>query len=60
MAHQAASSSMPVSPVSSFFFIGAKRMSQGQATATMNGMLPNSNGQAESTFEAKKWFERQQ
>lgn len=32
-------------------------MSQGQATSTMSGLLPTANGQAENTYESKKWFE---
>ena len=35
-------------------------MSESQATNTMSGMLPTSNGQAESTYASKKWFEPRQ
>jgi hypothetical protein len=32
-------------------------MAASQATATMSGLLPTANGQAENTYESKKWFE---
>lgn len=35
-------------------------MSAGQAQQTMSGMLPTANGQAENTYESKKWFEGRQ
>jgi hypothetical protein len=35
-------------------------MSAGQSEATMSGMLPTANGQAESTYASKKWFEPRQ
>lgn len=35
-------------------------MSAGQSEATMSGMLPTANGQAESTYATKKWFEPRQ
>ena len=31
-------------------------MSAGQSEATMSGMLPTANGQADSTYATKKWF----
>ena len=35
-------------------------MSAGQSEATMSGMLPTANGQADSTYASKKWFEPRQ
>lgn len=35
-------------------------MSSDQAEATMSGQLPTANGQAESTYASKKWFEPRQ
>ena len=35
-------------------------MSADQASNTMSGMLPTGNGQAESTYASKKWFEPRQ
>jgi hypothetical protein len=32
-------------------------MSADQASSTMSGSLPTSNGQSQSTYEGKKWFE---
>jgi hypothetical protein len=35
-------------------------MSADQASNTMSGVLPTGNGQAESTYATKKWFEPRQ
>jgi hypothetical protein len=35
-------------------------MSADQAEATMSGQLPTANGQAQSTYTSKKWFEPRQ
>jgi len=35
-------------------------ISQAQATDTFSGTLPTSNGQSQSSFEAKKWLEPRQ
>lgn len=35
-------------------------MAPSMATATMSGLLPTANGQAENTYEMKKWFEPRQ